>query len=86
MQKFIESAEILLADSIDETKIESSVGALYSKGKSRQNAFDKIKTYMRSKDFDLDFKESKAHCNFKLKSNYSNVETFSTEKIRTSDS
>jgi hypothetical protein len=41
---------------------------------------------MKSKDFDLDFKESKAYCNFKLKSNYSNVETFSTEKIRTSDS
>ena len=51
LDKFIKSAEILQTDCINFKAIDESVGALYSKGKSKDNALGKIKVYLNKINF-----------------------------------
>lgn len=52
LQKFIESAELIMNDSLSRKTIDRSIEALYSKGKSKDNALKKIESYLEKISFE----------------------------------
>ncbi len=62
-----------MTDSVSEDVIEKSVGALYSKGKSRENALIKIRAYLKKIGFNGDLNFIESNCSLKVKSDVSST-------------
>lgn len=56
-----------MTDSLNRKSINNSIGVLYSKGKSKENALIKIETFLKTINFDENLEFTQSCCSLKYR-------------------